>query len=211
MPAKLENRKRNIPLKPEKYYNSRLEDFDIQFIGLQNESYVFEYQLNQSFLRNFEYAPFNECNDCDLHVKLLFTKKNNLFILDFSFEGTVNINCDRCLVAADLPVSTSYQVFVKTVGSIPEKAERDLDIVYISGEDTSLNTSQLVYEFIVLSLPAKRIPCVVLKDKTLCDQVVLQKWQELNGTKEAKYTENKQDPRWDVLKELKDRLDNESV
>jgi uncharacterized protein len=194
-------------LKPVQHYSSRLEEFDIQFVGLQNECYTFEYYLNSSFLRNFEYAPLDECNDCDLHVKLLFTKKTNLFTLDFFIDGTVNLNCDRCLVAADLPVNTKFQVFVKTVGIVPERADRDLDIVYISTDDTGLNVAQLIYEFVVLSLPVKRIPCITLKDKTLCDQVVLGKWQQLNVAEESSKATKTPDPRWDALKDLKNKFD----
>ncbi|HRI29737.1 MAG TPA: DUF177 domain-containing protein [Chitinophagales bacterium] len=194
-------------MKPQHEYNNRLEDFTIEFLGLQQERYSFAYYLNNSFLTVFDFSAELACNDFDIHIQLEFTKKSNLFILDFTFGGSVNVDCDRCLVQANLPVKNTYQVFVKTMGAAPERAYQDLDIVYLKPEDTNINIAQLIYEFLSLSIPVKRIPCITLKDKTICDQVVLSKWQEVNAADTSAGNKTSEpDPRWAALQKLKDKL-----
>lgn len=186
-------------MKPLNEYHSHIEEFDIQFVGLSAETYTFTYNIGSAFLKNFEYAPLD---DCDLEVQLQFTKKNTLFILDFDLSGTIKVECDRCLAFGNLPVKKQYQVFVKVVGAIPEKSDYELDVIFIAAADTHLNVAQLIYEFLVLSIPVKLVPCITLKDKSICDQVVLSKWQNQNNIQTPK--SKTPDPRWDALKKLKD-------
>ena len=192
-------RLKDCSLKPLNEYHIRIEEFDIQFTGLQNHTYTFTYFINSAFLHLFEYAPLD---DCDVEVQLQFTKKPTLFILDFALSGTIKIECDRFLAQADLPIKKQYQVFVKMVGASAEKSDRELDVIFILPDETHINVAQLIYEFVVLSVPGKRIPCITLKDKSICDREVLEKWQKLNQSEDTQNTAT--DPRWDALKKLKE-------
>src|SRR5690606_39645092 len=79
-----------------------------------------------------------------------------MLLMDFHKEAHKSTACDRCLIHIELPIETEYRLIVK----YGEGNDDDVDVVYIPNGLTTLDVSQYVYEYIVLSLPlVKQYDC----------------------------------------------------
>ena len=68
-----------------------LKAYDIQFVGLKLGKHIYDYEINQTF---FEYFEFDEFNTINVNLNIHLEKKTTLLELNFSGNGSVNINCD---------------------------------------------------------------------------------------------------------------------
>ena len=172
-----------------------LKDYTIQFVGLKLGKHHFEYQIDKKFFEYFEYEEFNDVN---VDVDLLFDKKTTLLELNFKISGFVNVNCDLTNEPYNQPVKNEFDLVVKFGDEYNDEYE---DILIVPHGTYEVNIQQYIYELIVLSVPIKRIHPGV-KDGTL-DSEILKKLDELSpkGEKENKIEENI-DPRWNTLKKL---------
>src|SRR5690606_31176532 len=102
----------------------------------------------------------------DITARAQLTKQNNLLELDLRIEGTVGVDCDRCLKGFDYPVSAESSLVVKH-----GNPEESTDEILVIPEGVELfDISQLLYETIVLAIPARRVPCELDAKKFIRDQ-----------------------------------------
>ena len=121
-------------------------------------------------------------------------------ILTMDLNGTVMIPCDRCLEELQLSVSMQGDLYVK-VGD-PDKSNED--VVFISPDEYELDLSHHMYEFIMLSLPYRRIHPENNRGESLCNQEMLLKLAKFSTGGPPEGENNSTDPRWDDLKKLMD-------
>lgn len=178
----------NVTMKP-------LKEYTIQFVGLKLGKHHFEYQIDNKFFEHFEYDEFN---DVDISVDLLFEKKSTLLELHFIVKGKVNVNCDTTNEPYDQKVRGTFDLVVKFGEEYNDENE---DILIISHGDYEINVAQYIYELIILSMPTKRVHPGIA-DGTLQSDI-LEKLEELSpkGLEEKEKTEEI-DPRWNTLKKL---------
>ena len=174
-----------------------LKDYTIQFVGLKLGKHHFEYQIDKKLFEHFEYEEFN---DSDIKVDLVFDKKTTLMELSFNISGSVNINCDLTNEPYDQSLKTEFILVVKFGDEYNDENE---DILIIPHGEYEVNVAQYIYEMIVLAVPAKHVHPGV-KDGTLQSDI-LKKLEELSPKdleeKEKEQTEET-DPRWNTLKKL---------
>ena len=65
-----------------------LKEFDISFVGLKEGEHHFDYVIDSKF---FDFYEYDEFNDSNFKVVLLFLKKATLFELNFKFSGWVEV------------------------------------------------------------------------------------------------------------------------
>ena len=172
-----------------------LKEFTIPFVGLKQGKHHFEYEIDKAFFEHFEYEEFN---DSSVKVDVQFDKKTTLLELNFKISGTVNINCDLTNEAYDQEILNEFDLVVK-FGE--EFNDEEIDILVLTHGEYEINIQQYIYEYIVLSVPTKRIHPGV-KDGTL-NSDILEKLEELSPKlKENKEEEEEIDPRWNTLKKL---------
>lgn len=164
-----------------------LEDFTIAFMGLKDGHHQFDYRIEETFFTAFE----NEeglTPDIICHVD--FEKKQTMLVLDVTFEGTVKADCDRCTEECEVAVKGEEKLYYK----FSESAESDdVDVYAVGPQDISINIAQPLYDYIRLSVPARRVH----KDGE-CDPEMI---EALYGTDDSE--DEGTDPRWDALKKLK--------
>ena len=175
-----------------------LKDYTIPFTGLSIGSHRFDYQIESKFFEFFEYEEFNSA---DINVVLDFNKRSNHFDLDFSFEGTVNVNCDVTDEEFDLNLDGDLRLLVNEG---EEFNDDNPEILILPHGEYELNVAQYIYEMIILSQPLRKVHPGI-EDGTL-DSEVYNKLDELrpkgNIEEEEEEEEEKADPRWDKLKDL---------
>lgn len=178
----------NVKMKP-------FKEYAIQFVGLKLGKHHFNYQIDKKFFEQFEYDEFN---DVDIKVDLLFEKKTTLLELNFKVKGFVNVNCDTSNEPYDQKVKGTFDLVVKFGEEYNDENE---DILIIPHGEYEVNVAQYIYELIILSMPTKRVHPGIA-DGTLHSDI-LKKLEELSpkGLEEKEKTEEI-DPRWNTLKKL---------
>lgn len=174
----------------------KLRDYSIAFKGLKDGKHKFHYKIEQTFFDSIENSVIK---DGDFEVDLLLNKKIQMLQLDFIIDGKVRATCDNCLGELTIPVSYEGTMYVKFGIVYDEPSE---EIIVLPYEDNDLNIAQLVYEFIVVSMPLRSVH----EDIESCDPEMQSKLEEFS-TEYHEEDDNKEeaiDPRWAALKKLKD-------
>ncbi len=169
--------------------------YNIAFKGLSQGKHTFEYEIDGKFFTEFGGGVVDEGN---VNVRVTLEKQSALMILWFDLEGTVNVQCDRCLEMYDQPIKGSERIFVKFGDK--EYVEGD-DVIWVSNNDYQLNVAQLIYEFISLAIPIKRIHPDDENGNSTCDKEMLEKLE--------KYIVKEDEVKSSVWNDLKKLLDNE--
>lgn len=165
----------------------RFKDFIIAYSGLSLGFHEFEFAIQEWFFEKFDY---NEFNQCDFKVDVRLEKQERMLIFEFDVAGSCHVNCDRCADDLALTIASNNVLIVKFSSTMEE--EDTEDIIYISDKDYQLDISQYIYEYVVLSLPYKKVHSN--KGTSTCNKETL------------KFLETKEvhnDSIWDVLSTLK--------
>ncbi len=174
---------------------SILSFYNVAFKGLSQGKHIFDYEVDDKFFHEFEGGLVDEGK---VNVRLTLEKQSALMVLWFDLKGTIKVQCDRCLEMYDQPIESQDRIFVKF--GEKEFNEGD-DVIWVSTNDYQLNTAQLIYEYIGLAIPIKRIHPDDENGNSTCDPEMIEKL--------SKYViEEDEQPNsvWDDLKKL---LDNE--
>ncbi|MBI1287111.1 MAG: DUF177 domain-containing protein [Flavobacteriales bacterium] len=168
--------------------------FAVQFSGLKLGKHDFDFVVDDSFFEKLDYSPIRKGA---VDVKIELEKKSSMLVLNFQLNGWVAENCDRCSVEYQQHSEGEHTVFVK-FGDDYE--ELDDNLLMIPRGDFELDVTQLIYEFIGLNIPLRKVPCEEADDLTICDQDVLAKLDASRSEQE------KNNPLWAKLNEIKDQL-----
>ena len=173
---------------------NNLKEYLIPFVGLKIGKHQFDYQIDNTFFKNFDYDEFN---DVSVKVDIVLEKKSTMLELDFKHKGTVNVPCDVSGEEFDLPIKGKLKLLVKFGDTFNDENE---ELLILPHGEFQVNVAQYIYESIVLSVPLRRVHPGV-KDGTLSE--VVEKLESL-APKENKTEEQKDDidPRWGNLKKL---------
>ena len=169
-----------------------LKEYLIPFSGLKIGKHQFDYQLDNTFFKHFDYDEFN---DASIKVNIVLEKKTTMLELDFKHKGTVNVPCDVSGEEFDLPIKGKFKLLVKFGDEFNDENE---ELLILPHGEFQFSVAQYIYETIVLSIPLRRVHPGI-KDGSLTE--VIQKLESL-APKEGKTEEQKDDiePRWENLK-----------
>ena len=167
--------------------------YALRISGIADGNHDFSFELDQQFFASLDQ---NELSNGRVEASVLLEKKPGVFSLHFNLEGEVETTCDRCLETYLAPVDTKETIFVKPGESAGEIRE---DVIMIHRDDHEIEVGQLMYEFIVLALPLKRVHPDDENGEPSCDPEMLRKLEEHQGMEK----ENEEiDPRWEALKKI---------
>ncbi len=169
-----------------------LEHFKIDLKSLTNEVTTLDYDLDDRF---FEALDGSEVRRGALHVSVSIRKATGFYELQFHTEGTVIVACDRCLDDMDQPISTDNRLIAK-LGAV--YSEED-DVITLPENEGILDTSWLIYEFVVLAIPIKHVHA-----PGKCNPAMSQVLEELSVDRSSdEASDQPVDPRWSALEKLK--------
>ena len=167
-------------------------DFIINFGSLAAGEHEFEFEVKDSFFKRFENSIIEKGA---VNVLVVLEKKDKMLLLDFTMEGTVTVQCDRCLENLDIDIEGYNELIVK-IGE--EKEELSEKVVVISSKEYEIDVAQYIYEFITLMIPMRNVHDENESGQK-CDPEIL-KELEKHITHES--PEAPSDPRWDALKNI---------
>lgn len=168
-------------------------EYLIPFSGLKLGKHQFTFEIDNDFLKSFDYQEFN-----DVKVSLVVTldKKSTWLEFEFNLNGFVNVPCDLTMELFDQKIKNNSKWMVKFGDEFNDEDDQILILPHSAHE---IDLSQYAYEMILLSVPTKRVHPGI-KDGTLKSDI-LDKLNEL-APKKAKTKEKETDPVWDKLKKL---------
>lgn len=165
------------------------KQYIIKFAGLPVGTHEFEFEIDGKFFEQFADSEIQKAN---LQVKLTLLKQNHLMQLQFDISGTVNLSCDRCLIDYDFPIETKDQLVLK-FGNPDESNDQ---ILVINEGDAQADVSHYLFEYIILALPSRRVPCEI-DDEVDCDEETRQKLEE------SSVQQSEPNPVWEKLSKIK--------
>ncbi len=178
-----------------------LSNYWIEIVGLTNRVHDFQYTISDQFFENFEGI---EIKKGSLTCLLYLNKTDNFIALDFRIAGSVELTCDRSLDVFNHELIIRNHMLFK-YGD--EDKEIDDEIEFISRNRQGINVAQYIYEFIITSLPMKKLhPRYSEKDNMHQENELIYSSfpDETNELPENDGTLI--DPRWEALNKLRNKL-----
>jgi uncharacterized metal-binding protein YceD (DUF177 family) len=169
-----------------------MRDFVIQFSGLKEGIHSYKFDIGRAFFEHFSYG---EISNGAVKVDCEMDKQDRMLLFNFRIKGLIDLPCDRCNEPLELKIEGDRNIIVK-FGL--EEMEEDDEIYVIPESAYEFDVSHILYEFIHLMLPGKRVHGEDKNGKPLCNPDILKMLED-------QQEEEKTDPRWDALKKLKDK------
>lgn len=175
-----------------------LKHYRIPFSGLSTGKHNFEFEVDDKFFDCYEHSLVKHGQ---LKADVELQKQENMLVVNFHIHGTIQLSCDICLATFDAPQDFQERLLVKfTADDWNQETE---EVVVLSKTDYELDIAGLLYEYINVRVPYYS-RCSEQGININCDPAMLDmlnKAMELDG--EDTDTEEKTDPRWDILKKIK--------
>jgi uncharacterized metal-binding protein YceD (DUF177 family) len=173
-----------------------LNPYSVNIIGLSNRAHSFNYQFSDEFFARYgkDFIPGGK-----FEAKIVLHKHDTFIEAEFKINGRASLICDRSLDSFELPMAIDKKMVFK-YGA--EETELSDEIVLITHETTSLDLGQLMYEFIALEMPMRKLhPRFQQED----DENENEEGKVIysSSTDSDDSEEEKIDPRWEQLKKLK--------
>ncbi|WP_280645006.1 MULTISPECIES: DUF177 domain-containing protein [unclassified Dysgonomonas] len=181
--------------------------YNIPLRGLSEGKHEFKYDLDNKY--------FSLIDDGTADVKrgslqaIVSLKKTSVtFELNFEIKGTVHVPCDRCLDDIAMDVDVKNKLIVKFGKEYSEESD---EIVIIPEEDGEINIAWFLYEFIVLSLPTKKVHPPGTCNKAMSSKLNKHRAKSSDDESDDDMGDDDidtdddssfSDPRWDGLKDV---------
>ena len=169
-----------------------LEQFKIDLKNQKDEVKALDFDLDNQF---FSALDGSEVKQGSLHVSVSIRKMTGFYELQFHTEGTVTVTCDRCLDDMSQSIAADNRLIVKLGAAYSEED----DVITVPKDEGILDTSWLIYEFIVLAIPIKHVHA-----PGKCNPAMNQVLEELSADRSSdEVSDQPIDPRWSALEKLK--------
>ena len=171
-----------------------LSQYTLPFSGLSEGKHQFDFTVDDRFFAEFETS---EVEKGELKVAVELEKRSTYLSLTFLINGVVELVCDRCLENFSYHVESNRKLLVKFS---EKQIEDEAELIYLHPTAFEVEIAQYIYEFVILSLPIRRIHPDGEDGKTLCDPVMIKKLEELRY--HGNTLDEPDDPRWNELKKI---------
>jgi uncharacterized metal-binding protein YceD (DUF177 family) len=186
---------------------AKFEQYNVKLTDLNDETRLLEYNLDDLFFKKIDSPEVRKGN---VKAQVSVQKKQNIFELKFSLEGSVLIPCDRCLDEMEQPIQYKEKLLVK----LGDKFSDENEMVIVPESDGGINIAWFLYEFIVLNIPIKHVHANGECNKTMVSKLKKHIAHPKNDDEEdtaLEFTDDEDDftvddlqtdPRWDSLKNI---------
>ena len=171
---------------------SKRGTYALRISGIGEGEHHFSFKLGQQFFASFGHP---DVQDGTVQAEAILEKKHGFMAVHFTFNGRLEVECDRCLDPFMVEISSIQTVFVKP-GDTPGELEDN--VIMIGKDEHEIEVGQLMYEYIILSLPVQRVHPVDSSGNTTCNPEMIKRLENLSAAESR--THEQSDPRWDALK-----------
>jgi uncharacterized protein len=165
-------------------------EFLLPIGGLSVGIQPYSFDIGREF---FALTEASEISDGRVKVALELSKQEGMIALNFVISGEVVVACDRCLDDCPMHIEGEYRLILKYGDHFEEESD---EVLIIPLDQHQFDISRLLYEYIILLIPMKRVHADDAHGHPTCNKEVLKRLEELRAPAEP-------DPRWEVLKQIK--------
>lgn len=182
------------------------KDYIIPFVGLKLGVHAYKFDITDTFFEIFEYSIIHKGN---VEVELQLEKKETMLIGNFTVNGEVETECDRCTDPVKTKINGEYRLIYK----FDTEPSDDETLIIVYPEEFEIDVKENILELITVSLPSRTIhkegECNEEMLSILDEYILVSKNEEADASDgESKEEPNENDdyvdPRWAALKKLKD-------
>lgn len=174
--------------------------FDIDIHNLSQKEYEYQFDIDDSFFALFEDSIVNKGS---LVAKVNMSLHPGVIEMNFAIQGSVVITCDRSLEEYDQTIHSNERLLFKFGDENTEISE---EIISITRDTHRINVAQYIYEFITIAIPfVKRHPRFQ-EEEDNNEEVKLIYQSSTAPAEEEEENKDSEDPRWALLKNLKNNL-----
>lgn len=179
--------------------------YTIAYKGLGRGLHDFRFEVDGSLFKAYDSTEIKD-GACDVTVVL--ERGESMLTLDVTVDGSVVVECDRCLEDCRVPVHYEGQLLVKFADEVHEY---DGEVMWLLPMEDEVDLTQYIYESIVLALPYQRV-----HPEGECDPEMLERFRIVSDTEfgaiEAQAgAEGHDDGEWAKLAALKERMEAEGA
>ena len=138
-----------------------MDTYKIDLLSRDLKGKTFEWDVDDAFFGDID----GLVKRGSLHVSAECVAAGSVFKFMIHSDGTIIVPCDRCLADLELRIDTEDELAVK----LGDDYADDGDCVVVPEAEGYLDLAQIIYEFIVLSMP---IACQHEPGK--CDDAMMQ-------------------------------------
>ena len=165
----------------------------IRIAGLKEGEHRQAFEIKDKFFKAYEGS---EVKTGEFIVNTLVVLRGLDRKVTINIEGTItNLLCDYCAKRLECAISTTLNFVIK---ESEKEIESTDEIIYVLPNQHQIDIDHLIFEMINLSIPNKRTHNKSEQKHGRCDKEMLQLMEEY-----ATKTNDKIDPRWEVLNKLK--------
>lgn len=128
------------------------KDFIIQIKGLQNGKHEYEFPIDGAF---FKKNGNTQILDASITAKITLEKGSGWMNVVGFVNGSVTVECDRCLDELVLPMNFNASLAVKFAKTDADPQSDEFLIVDPS--EGELDISQFIYDYVCLNLPLQTV------------------------------------------------------
>ncbi len=129
-------------------------NFLIPLNGLAAGENQFSWHAGKEFFESF---GNEEILGADLDLSVSAQKSGRSVEVDCGVEGSVTVSCDRCLADLELPVDLQIGLSVRHEAQQEAPEDEEREVIIISDSDARLDMAQIVYDYVCLSLPLRKV------------------------------------------------------
>ena len=137
-----------------------------------------------------------------LNAVVSLNKSDSMIQVDFNIEGSLELECDRSLEKFDFPIHIDQNMIYKYGEEDKELSE---DVFVIEKNTQTLNVAGIMYEFIGLEIPMKKLHPKFQEEEDEDDESEGSMIYTSESEEDIEQKEEDIDPRWAALKNLKNK------
>lgn len=175
-------------------------EYSLNVVRLGLGKHQDSFKIDDSFFAHFEQSMVREG---ELEVVLNIEKFPTHLDVGFHIKGAAMLACDRCGSPYSHAVDHQFRIIYSFD---PDLDFEGYEVMHVKEQESHLVLVQELYDFVHLAIPMRKVPP---KEVHLCAPEVL---KMLGLTEEGEPIEQdtastETDPRWDALKNLKDKME----
>jgi uncharacterized metal-binding protein YceD (DUF177 family) len=176
-----------------------LDAYQIPIISLEDKSYRYTFEGNDSFFAAFEQ---DWVQNGDFHAVVDLAKSATMIQVHFEISGHIRLVCDRSMEEFDYPFQVNEQVIYKYSDHSEDLGD---NLFLIERRASRLDLSQDLFDFIALQVPMKKLhPRFLSEAEAMDGDIFIYTTVKELTEEEIKKQADEVDPRWAALKKLKD-------
>ena len=174
-----------------------LKQYRIPFSGLSTGEHIFDFEIDDTFFDCYEHSLVKKGK---LKADVKLQKQENMLIVNFHIYGNINLTCDVCLKNFEAPLDFQERLLVKFTDD--DWSGETEEVLVLSKTDYELDIAELLYEYINVRVPYYS-KCSEQGINESCDPEMLAKLSNPDDDEPDTDTTENTDPRWDILKNIK--------